>query len=104
MEAAGVDVVHMEVGEPDFDTRLRNRRRVDGLRAGRTHYTHSWAAANCAGHRPLARQQYGTDIDPETIIVTNGSSPALLLTFLALCDSGDEVISPTPGTRAIRRS
>ncbi|HPQ69284.1 MAG TPA: pyridoxal phosphate-dependent aminotransferase [bacterium] len=99
MEAAGVDVVHMEVGEPDFDTpACAIDAAVDGLRAGRTHYTHSMGRREL--REAIARwhkQQYGTDIDPETIIVTNGSSPALLLTFLALCDPGDEVILSNPG-------
>jgi len=99
MEAAGVDVVHMEVGEPDFDTpACAIDAAVDGLRAGRTHYTHSMGCREL--REAIARwhrQQYGTDIDPETIIVTNGSSPALLLTFLALCDPGDEVILSNPG-------
>lgn len=99
MEAAGIDVVHMEVGEPDFDTPACAIEAADeGLRTGQTHYTHSMGRRDL--REAIARwhhQQYGTDIDPETIVVTNGSSPALLLTFFALCDPGDEVILSNPG-------
>jgi len=98
MSAAGIDVIHMEVGEPDFDTPACVIAKAhEAMRGGQTHYTHS------LGQRELRetiaawhKQQYGTDIDPETIVVTSGSSPALLLTFLAICDDGDEVILSNP--------
>ncbi len=99
MEAQGAHIIHMEVGEPDFDSPPAILERAqESLRHGETHYTHS------LGRRELraavARwhgRRYGTQIDPETILITMGSSPALLLTFLALCDPGDEVILSNPG-------
>ena len=99
MEAAGRHVVHMEVGEPDFDSpACVIDAAVEALRAGRTHYTHSMGrrelrAAIAGWHA----EQYGTTIDPDAVIVTMGSSPALLLAFQALCDPGDEVILANPG-------
>jgi len=99
MEARGLNVIHMEVGEPDFDSPgCVIECAAEALRHGRTHYTHS------LGRRELREaiaawhaREYGTAIDPELILVTCGSSPALLLTFMAVCDPGDEVIVSNPG-------
>ncbi len=99
IEAAGEHVVHMEVGEPDFDSPpFVIQTATAALRQGQTHYTHS------LGRRDLREaiaqwhhEQYGTKIDPDTIIVTTGSSPALLLVFATLCNPGDEVILSNPG-------
>ena len=99
MEAQGIDIVHMEVGEPDFDSPpcVIDRAR-ESMSRGETHYTHSLGRRDL--REALARwhaRRYRTQIDPDTIVVTMGSSPALLLTFLALCDPGDEVILSNPG-------
>jgi len=98
LERNGVDVVHMEVGEPGFETPPPVREAAaTALQAGQTHYTHS------LGLHPLRRaisgwhkRQYGTDIDPECIVVTSGTSPAMLLVFMALCEPGDEIILADP--------
>ena len=99
MEAEGTPIIHMEVGEPDFRTPacVIEKARV-GLEHGETHYTHS------LGRRDLREaiadwhgREYGTAVDPDCIVVTSGSSPALLLVFLALCDPGDEIILSNPG-------
>ncbi len=98
LERQGVDVVHLEVGEPDFDTPAKvSDRGKQAIDQGMTHYTHSQGRltlreAIAAYHG----DRYGTPIDPDRIVVTSGSSPALLLTFLALCDPGDEVILTDP--------
>ncbi len=99
MEAEGAHVIHMEVGEPDFDSpACVIEAAAASLQRGQTHYTHS------LGRRDLreaiaARHaaEYGTAIDPDTIVVTSGSSPALLLAFWAICDPGDEIILANPG-------
>jgi (5-formylfuran-3-yl)methyl phosphate transaminase len=93
-----VQVVHLEVGEPDFDTPPAI---VDAatraMRDGDTHYTHSLgllelreAIAECY------HAQYRVSVSPEQIIVTSGSSPAILLVLAALLDPGDEVILSDP--------
>ncbi len=98
LEQQGVDIVHLEVGEPDFDTpRPVVAHAREALERGMTHYTHSLGRlslreAIAAYHE----ERYGTRIDPGRIVVTSGSSPALLLVFLALCDRGDEVILTDP--------
>lgn len=98
MQRAGRDVVHLEVGEPDFDTPPPVLEAgIRALRDGRTHYTHS------LGHPDLRdaicewqRQQYGVDTDPDQVIVTVGSSGAMLLVFAALLDAGNEVLLTDP--------
>lgn len=98
MERGGAHIVHLEVGEPDFDTPEPVRRAAaEALERGETHYTHSLGIhelrAEIAAHY---RARYGVDVDPERVIVTSGSSPALFLTFAALLDPGDQVVVTDP--------
>ncbi|MCG8615305.1 MAG: pyridoxal phosphate-dependent aminotransferase [Desulfobacterales bacterium] len=98
MESQGIDVVHMEIGEPDFNVpECVNRVSVEALCQNETSYTASLGdirlrEAICAYHK----RTYGTDIDPGHILVTSGTSPAMLLLFSALIDPGDEVIVSDP--------
>ena len=98
LERQGHDVVHMEVGEPDFDTPpCVVDHAIESLRKGMTHYTHSMGRlglreAIVKYHKDL----FSCEFSPEQVIVTSGSSPALLLTFMAICDPGDEVILSNP--------
>lgn len=99
MEAEGRDVVHLEIGEPDFDT-PRNiiDAAIKALNEGFTHYGPS------AG-LPDARKTFaefitkdrGVEVGPENIVITPGAKPILFFSILALCDKGDEVIYPNPG-------
>lgn len=99
LEERGEDVVHLEVGEPDFDTpRAAAEAGISAIREGRTHYTHS------LGYRPLREavarrtsRDSGVEIDPERIVITMGSSAALLLAFAVLADPGEEVLVGDPG-------
>src|SRR5947209_14039557 len=99
LEAQGRDIVHLEIGEPDFDT-PRNiiDAGVDALQKGFTHYGPS------AGLPPLreAIAQYVSetrrvDVSPEEVVVVPGGKPIIFFSILALCDRGDEVIYPNPG-------
>lgn len=99
MEREGVDIIHMEVGEPDFDTPSCITQAVKmALDDGRTHYTHSLGDFQL--RQAIAsyyQSTYGTgDINPDRIIVTSGTSPAMFLLFSALIDEGDEVILSDP--------
>ncbi|MFC1890256.1 pyridoxal phosphate-dependent aminotransferase [Thermodesulfobacteriota bacterium] len=98
LESRGTDVVHMEVGEPDFDTPgAVIEAAMDALGEGKTHYTHSMGRIELReGIAGYYRERYGIDVSPERIIVTSGSSPALLLVFMAICDPGDEIILTNP--------
>jgi aspartate/methionine/tyrosine aminotransferase len=99
MEAQGIDVIHLEVGEPDFDTPASV---TDALRRaladGQTHYTHSLGSlALREGICRHYRERYEVDVHPDQIVVTSGTSPAMMLVFAALLEAGDEVILSDPG-------
>ncbi len=98
MGREGHDIIHMEVGEPDFDTPLCVKEAAyRAMLAGETHYTHSLGLHELREAISLHyREKYNVEVDPGRIIVTNGSSPALLLLFAALLDPGDEVILSDP--------
>jgi (5-formylfuran-3-yl)methyl phosphate transaminase len=98
MERDGRSVIHLEVGEPDFDTpSAAVETGIKALRDGRTHYTHS------LGHPELReaiagwqKRQYGIDVSPDRVVVTMGSSGAMLLAFAAMLDPGSQVILTDP--------
>jgi aspartate/methionine/tyrosine aminotransferase len=99
MEREGVDIIHLEVGEPDFDTPgCVKAAACRALEDGHTHYTHSLGLfelreAICDYYAAT----YGVTVDPEQVVVTSGSSPAIFLVFSALLEAGDEVIISDPG-------
>ena len=99
MERRGINVIHLEVGEPDFDVPPCVSEAVGkAFDEGRTHYTHSLGDPEL--REEIAKRffaKYGVTISPGQIIVTSGSSPAILLTLGVLCDVDDEVIISDPG-------
>ena len=99
MEKQGIDVVHLEVGEPDFAVPTCVAGAVQqAFSEGRTHYTHSLGDPEL--REEIARRylnEYGVEVSPEQILVTSGSSPAILLALGVLCNPGDEVILSDPG-------
>jgi aspartate/methionine/tyrosine aminotransferase len=98
MERQGVDVIHLEFGEPDFDTPSVIREAAEkALKDGRTRYAHT------LGILPLReaiaehyRARYGVPVSPDQILVTAGTSPAMLLLFTVLLDAGDQVVLSDP--------
>jgi len=98
LEREGNDVVHLEVGEPDFDTPEPIKEACrEALKEGKTHYTHSQGIlelreAICE----LYYENYGVEVSPDQVLITSGTSPAMLLLFSALLEEGDEVILPDP--------
>lgn len=99
MERQGINVVHMEVGEPDFDVPAAVKAATClALDEGLTHYTHSLGdlelrEAICEHYL----KTYGVSITPERVVVTSGTSPAMMLVFAALLERGQEVIISDPG-------
>ncbi len=99
LEAQGKDIVHMEIGEPDFVTPEpiceAAKRAID---AGLTHYT---PAVGLPALREAIsgfyQSEYGVSVSPERILITPGASGALLLTMGVLVNPGDEVIMADPG-------
>lgn len=98
MEAGGIDVIHMEIGEPDFHVpECVNRVCVEALAQNETCYTNSLGDLRL--RRAISdyhKRIYETTVDPGQILVTNGTSPAMLLLFSALLNPGDEVIVSDP--------
>jgi aspartate/methionine/tyrosine aminotransferase len=99
MEAEGRKVVHLEIGEPDFDTPGHiGEAAAAAIREGFTHYTPAPGipelreAVSSFFHRTR-----GLEYPPDRIVVVPGAKPILFFTILALCQEGDEVIYPDPG-------
>ena len=99
LEAQGKEIVHLEIGEPDFDTPSNViDSGVKAMRGGWTHYTPS------AG-LPDLREAIAEDVSrsrkvkvaPEEVVVVPGGKPTIYFTFTALVEEGDEVIYPNPG-------
>ncbi|MDR1396697.1 MAG: pyridoxal phosphate-dependent aminotransferase [Desulfarculales bacterium] len=98
MQNRGIDIIHLEVGEPDFNTpECIQEGALKALAGNKTHYTHSLGIMELrqaiAGHY---RKRYKVGLDPEQIMISAGSSPAMLLLFSALLEEGDEVIVSDP--------
>jgi aspartate/methionine/tyrosine aminotransferase len=98
MEADGIDVVHMEIGEPDFNVpECVTCAGIEAFSGNETHYTHSLGDIRLRkAISNYHKATYGTDIDPGRILVTSGTSPAMLLLFSALVNPGDEIIVSDP--------
>ena len=99
LEAAGQRVIHLEIGEPDFDTPAHIVEA--GAKALHDGYTHYCPAAGlpelreaAAGY--LARTR-AIPVDPSRVVVTPGAKPHLFFGVLATCNPGDEVVYPDPG-------
>ena len=98
LECEGKHIVHLEVGEPDFDTPdCVKEAACQALNDGFTHYTHSLGMlelreAICEYYHDT----YGVAVDPDQVVVTSGSSPAIFMTFAALLEAGDQVILSNP--------
>ncbi len=104
LQRQGVDVIHLEVGEPDFDVpECVSQASVEAMRKSKTHYTHS--LGDFALRQAIAdfyRQEYNVSVNPDCIVVTSGSSPAILLALMVLCEAGGEVIMSNPGYACYR--
>jgi aspartate/methionine/tyrosine aminotransferase len=99
LEAKGRDVVHLEIGEPDFDTPQNViEAGVEALRGGFTHYGPS---AGLPKLREAIAQDVGKfrniEVTPDEVVVVPGGKPIIFYCMLALADAGDEVIYPNPG-------
>ena len=99
LEATGKEIIHLEIGEPDFPTAPHIiEAAAKAMRDGFTHYGPSAglpqlreAIAEDAGRRR------GIQIDPAEVVVTPGGKPIMFFSILALVDEGDEVLYPNPG-------
>src|SRR2546427_7016182 len=99
LEAKGRDIVHLEIGEPDFATPPAIvAEGVAALERGETHYTPSAGVPELRGAiAEYLRTRRGVKADPADVIVTPGAKPIMFYALLALLDAGDEAIYPDPG-------
>ena len=98
MERSGISVIHMEIGEPDFDApRCVKDAVCKALDDGHTHYTHSLGLIELReAISEYYLNTYQVSVDPEQIVVTSGTSPAIFMLFSALLEKGDQVIISDP--------
>lgn len=98
MERAGERVIHLEVGEPDFDApRCVIDAATRAMAGGQTHYTHSQGVLELREAIGQHYQKtYQVAVDPDRILVTNGTSPCFFLILSVLLEEGDEVIISDP--------
>jgi aspartate/methionine/tyrosine aminotransferase len=98
LERIGERVIHLEVGEPDFDTpECINEASYRAICDGKTHYTHSLGLMEL--REAIAEdywKRYHVNVSPEQVLVASGTSPAMLLLFSALLEEGDQVILSNP--------
>jgi aspartate aminotransferase len=99
LEAQGRDIVHLEIGEPDFDTPENIvEAGIDALRKGYTHYgpSNGMVELRKAVAEDVSKSR-GIKVTPEEVVVVPGGKPIIFFVMLALIDEGDEVIYPNPG-------
>ena len=99
LERQGREIIHLEIGEPDFDTPVHIRDAAKrALDEGATHY--GPAAGLPELREAIAKhvgETRGVPVSPEEVVVTPGAKPIMFFTILALVNAGDEVIHPNPG-------
>ena len=99
LEAQGKNIIHLEIGEPDFDTpaniRLAAKKALDD---GYTHYgpAAGLPSARSAIANYVSRTR-GIDVSPDEVVITPGGKPIMYFVITACVDEGDEVIYPNPG-------
>ena len=99
LEAAGADIIHLEIGEPDFDT---PRNIIDaGAQALNNGFTHYGPSPGLQEVRDRIAQEIadtrGIPVSGENVVITPGGKPVMFFAILALIDEGDEVLYPNPG-------
>ncbi|MCS7287136.1 MAG: pyridoxal phosphate-dependent aminotransferase [Anaerolineae bacterium] len=99
LEAQGRKIIHLEIGEPDFDTpQFIIEAAYEAMKNGYTHYTPSagiWEVRETIAE--YISETRGIDVGPENVVVVPGGKPIIFFSILALCEEGDEVIYPNPG-------
>jgi aspartate/methionine/tyrosine aminotransferase len=99
LEAKGRKIIHLEIGEPDFDT--PSNIVEAGIRALRDGFTHYGPAAGIPELRQAIAENHlrwrGVEVSPDQVVVTPGAKPIMFFVMLALLEEGDEVLYPNPG-------
>jgi aspartate aminotransferase len=99
LEAEGRKVIHLEIGEPDFDTpdHIREAARR-AIADGHTHYSPAGGIPDLKeAVAAFFSRTRGVDYPSDNVVITPGAKPVMLYTIFALCQEGDEVMYPDPG-------
>tara|TARA_B110000211_G_scaffold147416_2_gene167959 strand:+ start:1447 stop:2643 length:1197 start_codon:yes stop_codon:yes gene_type:complete len=99
LAAQGIDVIHLEIGEPDFTTPAPIvEAGIEALKQGKTHYTPALGLPELRQKiADFYRTRYGVDVSASRIAITPGASGALLLLMAARLEAGDELLMADPG-------
>jgi len=99
MESAGREIIHLEIGQPDYPTFENvSQAGIDAILSGKTRYTPpAGMPALRAAIAEDAGRRRGIEVHPEEVVVSPGGKPNLFFPTLALVEPGDEVIYPDPG-------
>jgi len=99
LEAKGQQIVHLEIGEPDFDTPAHIKEAAKkALDDGFTHYGPSAGLPELrAALAADAGKRRGIELTPDMVVVTPGAKPIMFFSILAVAEEGDEIIYPNPG-------
>lgn len=99
LEKQGKEIVHLEIGEPDFDT--PENIIEAGINALKNHWTHYGPSAGLAEFREAVAEDFSqrrrVKVKPENVVITPGGKPVIIFSILALVNPGEEVIYPNPG-------
>lgn len=99
LEAQGHDIIHLEIGEPDFDT--PNNIVDAGCEALRKGFTHYGPSAGMMELRVVIAQHVSetrrVNVTPDEVVIVPGGKPIIFFSILALAEEGDEIIYPNPG-------
>jgi len=99
LEKQGREIIHLEIGEPDFDT--PNNIKEAAIKAMKAGYTHYVPASGIPELREAIAEYLsesrGIDVDPDEVVVTPGAKPIIFFSILACVELGDEVMYPNPG-------
>ncbi|MFH1443525.1 MAG: pyridoxal phosphate-dependent aminotransferase [Candidatus Micrarchaeota archaeon] len=99
LEAQGKSIVHLEIGEPDFDTPMNIKEA--GISAIRKNYTHYGPSAGLMDARKAVADYSGKirgmQFSPEEVVIVPGGKPIMFFAIMAITNPGDEIIYPNPG-------
>jgi aspartate aminotransferase len=104
LEAQGRNIIHLEIGEPDFDTPGHIKTAaIESLEANRTHYTPAAGTAELrSAIADYVRRTRSVNVSPNQVVVGPGAKPIIAASLMALLNPGDEVIIPDPAYPAYR--
>lgn len=99
LEAEGKNIIHLEIGEPDFPTPENIcEAAIRSIKAGDTHYTPSAGIPEMRNSiANYIKKTRGVEVHPDEVVMTPGAKPIMFFAILALVNEGDEVIYPNPG-------